>query len=126
MVIVVLFALFYWGNLFFGQSAVTAAYKAKYAAVLVGIIIILLSTMKIYRLFKQDRSGNLFDNPVFWACCGFGWFWLIITPITAFLDTPGDFSQLFYRIFYYLIFTVSLIIQNTCIIKSLQCSLNKK
>jgi hypothetical protein len=128
MVIVVLFTLFYLGNLFIWPSAVAAfVYPTKYAVVLGGIIIILLSTMKIYRLFKQDRSGNLFDNPDFWVCCGFAWFWLLITPVTAFLGTPGQFFLLkFLRNFYSLIATVSVIIQSTCIIKSLQCNLNQK
>jgi hypothetical protein len=133
MVIVVLFALFYLGNLFIWPSAETAVvYPTKYAAVLGGIIIILLSTMKIYRLFKHDRSGNLFGNPDFWVCCGFAWFWLLITPVTAFLGTPGQiflgqfFLSKFLRNFYSLIATVSIIIQSTCIIKSLQCNLNQK
>lgn len=117
----IFFAVFVSFNLLLWQGATTLN---TYSIALGGVLILLLASIKLLRLYKQDTPESIFGDPAFWMCSGFLFYWALATPFFAMYNFlwqtfPGFFTFYFFTVNFFFI-----IVLNLCIIKSLQCSHN--
>jgi preprotein translocase subunit YajC len=95
-----------------------------YSITLGGIMILFLASAKIFHLYKLDTSQSLFSDPDFWICSGFILYWGLATPFFAMYNFLWQTYPDFFIIYFYTVNFGFTIVQNICIIKALQCSLN--
>lgn len=118
--LIVMFGVFACLNLAFWQGGTTLN---TFSLALGGIIILLLASTTLFRLYRQESSKSIFKEPAFWISTGFIFYWAIATPFFAmynylYQNFPGFFIIYFYTVSFFFIVWL-----NICIIKSLQCSL---
>jgi hypothetical protein len=118
--VMALFGIFACLNLALWQGATTLN---TFSLALGGIIILLLASTTLFRLYREESTDSIFKEPAFWISTGFIFYWAIATPFFAmynylYQNFPGFFIIYFYTVSFFFIIWL-----NLCIIKSLQCSL---
>ncbi len=116
-----LFSVFAGLNLALWQGSTTLN---TFSLALGGIIILLLASTALFRLYRQESPESIFKEPAFWISTGFIFYWAIATPFIAMYNYlwqnfPDFFIIYFSTVSYFFITGL-----NLCIIKSLQCNLN--
>jgi hypothetical protein len=116
-----LFSIFACLNLALWQGATTLN---TYSLTLGGVIILLLASTTLFRLYRQQSPESIFKEPVLWISTGFIFYWAIATPFFAMYNYLWQNFPTFFIIYFFTVSYFFITGLNLCIIKSLQCSLN--
>jgi hypothetical protein len=121
MLLMILFSIFAVLNFFLLQGSTTLN---TYSLALGGLMILLLSTITLFQLYKKETPESIFREPAFWIGSGFLFYWALATPFFAMYNFLWQNFPDFFIFYFFTVNFFFICILNLCIIKSLQCSLN--
>jgi hypothetical protein len=116
--LLVIYGAFGIADLLFIQGATTLN---TYSLAIAGVIILALAVLRIYEIYQEDTSENLFREADFWYCTGFILYWGLAAPYFAMFNYLWENFTRFSTIYFYTFSYGCTLLLNLSIIKALLC-----